>query len=143
MPVVTWSGFVIGTYQDLLPGMKACSDCVCFCTRGIVMGADCCGEVIVVTWSRFVTGASHVIVSGFGGFNRSIANDVAFMKLFKIGAFANFLSCKNPNEAGIQAAVKVQSCFTSTDTIRPIRDGKRGTATSTFTQLLSSGTAPY
>ena len=28
-------------------------------------------------------------------------------------------------------------CFTSTETIRLIRDGERGTATSTFTQLLS------
>ena len=140
---MTRSGFVIGTYQDLLPGMKACSDCVCFCTRGVVMGVDCCGEVIVVTWSRFVTGTSHVIVSGSGGFNPSIANNVAFLKLFKIGAFANFLCCKNPNEAGIQSAVKVQSCFTSTDTVRTIRDGKYRTATSTFTQLLSYGPAPY
>ena len=35
--------------------------------------------------------------------------------------------------------VEVQFCFTSTETVRTIRDGKRRTATSTFTQLLSSG----
>ena len=34
--------------------------------------------------------------------------------------------------------VPVQCCFTSTETMRIIRDGERGTATSTFTQLLSS-----
>ena len=32
----------------------------------------------------------------------------------------------------------VQCCFTSTETIRLIRDGEPRTATSTFTQLLSS-----
>ena len=32
----------------------------------------------------------------------------------------------------------VQCCFTSTETIRRIRDGKPRTATSTFTQLLNS-----
>ena len=32
----------------------------------------------------------------------------------------------------------VQCCFTSTETIRLIRDGESRTATSTFTQLLSS-----
>ena len=31
-----------------------------------------------------------------------------------------------------------QCCFTATETRRPIRDGKPRTATSTFTQLLSS-----
>ena len=33
---------------------------------------------------------------------------------------------------------QVQCCFTSTETIRTIRDGEPRTATSTFTQLLSS-----
>ena len=37
----------------------------------------------------------------------------------------------NPN-------VRVQCCFTSTETIRTVRDGVPRTATSTFTQLLSS-----
>ena len=36
--------------------------------------------------------------------------------------------------------VQVQCCFTSTETIRIIMDGETGTATSTFTQLLSSDT---
>ena len=35
--------------------------------------------------------------------------------------------------------VQVQSCFMSTETVSAIRDGKPRTATSTFTQLLSSG----
>ena len=34
-----------------------------------------------------------------------------------------------------------QCCFTATETVRIIRDGEPGTATTTFTQLLSS--APY
>ena len=34
--------------------------------------------------------------------------------------------------------VEVQSCFTSTETIRTIKDGEPCTATSTCTQLLSS-----
>ena len=34
--------------------------------------------------------------------------------------------------------VKVQCCFRSTETIRTFRDGELRTATSTFTQLLSS-----
>ena len=34
--------------------------------------------------------------------------------------------------------VQVQSCFTSTETIRTIRDVESRTATSTFTQFLSS-----
>ena len=34
--------------------------------------------------------------------------------------------------------VQVQCCFTSPETIRTIRDGEPRTATSTFTQLLSS-----
>ena len=33
---------------------------------------------------------------------------------------------------------QVQCCFTSTETVRTIRDGEPSTATSTFTQLLSS-----
>ena len=33
---------------------------------------------------------------------------------------------------------KVQCCFTSTETVRTIRDGELGTTTSTFTQLLGS-----
>ena len=36
-------------------------------------------------------------------------------------------------------AIQAQCCFTSTGTIRTIRDGVPRTATSTFTQLLSSG----
>ena len=32
----------------------------------------------------------------------------------------------------------VQCCFTSTEIVRTIRDGEPGTATSTFTQFLSS-----
>ena len=36
------------------------------------------------------------------------------------------------------SAVQVQCCFTSTETMRLIRDGEPRTATSTFTQLLSS-----
>ena len=35
--------------------------------------------------------------------------------------------------------VEVQFCFTSTETVRTIRDGEPRTATSTFTQLLNSG----
>ena len=34
--------------------------------------------------------------------------------------------------------VQVQCCFTSTETIRTVRDWKPRTATSTFTQLLNS-----
>ena len=33
---------------------------------------------------------------------------------------------------------RVQCCFTTTETIRPVRDGEPRTATSTFTQLLNS-----
>ena len=41
-------------------------------------------------------------------------------------------------EGGIVFCPFVQCCFTSTETRRFIRDGKPRTATSTFTQLLSS-----
>ena len=34
----------------------------------------------------------------------------------------------------------LQCCFTSTETVRTIRNGERGTSTSTFTQLVSSDT---
>ena len=34
--------------------------------------------------------------------------------------------------------VRVQCCFTSTETIRTIREGEPRTATSTFTQFMSS-----
>ena len=37
------------------------------------------------------------------------------------------------------ARSKVQRCLTSTETVRTIRDGEPRTATSTFTQLLTSG----
>ena len=37
-----------------------------------------------------------------------------------------------------RGTVRVQCCFTSTETVRTIRDGEPRTATSTFTQLLSS-----
>ena len=37
-----------------------------------------------------------------------------------------------------QCVCMVQCCFTSTETIRLIRTGRPGTATSTFTQLLNS-----
>ena len=40
--------------------------------------------------------------------------------------------------ANTDILVQVQCCFTSTETIRTIRDGEPRTATSTFTQLLSS-----
>ena len=36
--------------------------------------------------------------------------------------------------------VRVQCCFTSTETVRTIRDGEPRTSTSTFTQLLNSDT---
>ena len=39
--------------------------------------------------------------------------------------------------------LQVQSCFTSTETLRIIRDGEPRTATSTFTQLLSSELRHY
>ena len=39
---------------------------------------------------------------------------------------------------GGNPAVQVQRCFTSTETVRIIRDGEHRTATSTFTLLLSS-----
>ena len=39
------------------------------------------------------------------------------------------------------AAFSVQCCFTSTETIRLIRDGELRMATSTFTQLLSRGSS--
>ena len=39
---------------------------------------------------------------------------------------------------GRGGGIQVQCCFTSTETIRTIRDGEPRTATSTFTQLLSS-----
>ena len=35
--------------------------------------------------------------------------------------------------------VRGQCCFTSTETVRTIRDGEPRTATSTFTQIMSSG----
>ena len=41
-----------------------------------------------------------------------------------------------------QCVSLVQCCFTSTETIRLIRDGDPRTATSTFTQLLSSKIQP-
>ena len=34
--------------------------------------------------------------------------------------------------------IQVQCCFTSTETVRTIKDGEARTATSTFTQFLSS-----
>ena len=37
-----------------------------------------------------------------------------------------------------ECGVQVQCCFTSTETVRTIRDGKPWTSTSTFTQHLSS-----
>ena len=39
---------------------------------------------------------------------------------------------------GKQEQVQVQCCFTSTETTRTVSDGEPRTATSTFTQLLSS-----
>ena len=41
-------------------------------------------------------------------------------------------------EMGQKKRDSVQCCFPSTETIRTIRDGEPRTATSTFTQLLSS-----
>ena len=41
------------------------------------------------------------------------------------------------------APVQVQRCFTSTEAVRIIMDGEPGTATSTFTQLLSSDGAEF
>ena len=38
----------------------------------------------------------------------------------------------------VVAVVQVQCCFTSTETVRTIRDGEPRTSTSTFTQRLSS-----
>ena len=40
----------------------------------------------------------------------------------------------------VHCAVHVQCCFTCTETIRTIRDGEARTATSSFTQLLSTAT---
>ena len=42
------------------------------------------------------------------------------------------------NDMHLNAQVQVQCCFTSTETIRTIRDGETRTATSSLTQLLSS-----
>ena len=39
---------------------------------------------------------------------------------------------------GARIRVQVHCCFTSTETIRSVRDGEPRTATSTFTQLLNS-----
>ena len=39
------------------------------------------------------------------------------------------------------SSLRVQCCFTSTETIRTIRDGEPRTATSTFTHLLNSVTS--
>ena len=41
-------------------------------------------------------------------------------------------------ELCVSVKVQVQRCFTSTETVRTVRDGEPRTATSTFTQLLSS-----
>ena len=38
----------------------------------------------------------------------------------------------------VHVQVQVQCCFTSTETVRTIKDGEPRTATSTFTQLLNS-----
>ena len=43
----------------------------------------------------------------------------------------------------IYPQVQVQCCFTSTETVRTIRDGEPRTSTSTFTQLPSSETHPH
>ena len=53
------------------------------------------------------------------------------------------IGTKEPRTAGstftqLLSSVHVQCCFTSTDTIRSIRDGESRTATSTFTQLPGS-----
>ena len=42
------------------------------------------------------------------------------------------------NKENSPHTVQVQCCFTSTESLRTIRDGEPKTATSTFTQLLSS-----
>ena len=39
--------------------------------------------------------------------------------------------------------LQVQGCFTSTETIRIIRDGEPRTATSTFTRLLNSDNVDF
>ena len=38
----------------------------------------------------------------------------------------------------VQRDLRLQCCFTSTETVRTIKDGEPRTATSTFTQLLNS-----
>ena len=58
------------------------------------------------------------------------------------GAFVHHRKGDNPHGAAARGLAKnniflVQCCFTSTETIRTIRDGESRTATSTFTQLLS------
>ena len=40
--------------------------------------------------------------------------------------------------AALTVHAQVQCCFTSTETIRPVKDGEPRMATSTFTQLLGS-----
>ena len=47
-----------------------------------------------------------------------------------------------PFTAHSRLLFKFRCCFTSTETIRTIRDGEPRTATSTFTQLRSSETHP-
>ena len=49
---------------------------------------------------------------------------------------------KNPFRKGLCQLVQVQCFFTSTETTRTISDGEPRTATSTFTQLLSSAIVP-
>ena len=47
-------------------------------------------------------------------------------------------SAKRANCRGPSTSWHVEYCFTSTDTVRTVRDGEPMTSTSTFTQLLSS-----
>ena len=51
---------------------------------------------------------------------------------------SNFMYRASDGECYQDEQVHVQCCFTSTETIRFIRDGDPRTVTSTFTQLLSS-----
>jgi len=64
---------------------------------------------------------------------------VARMSEYGIDATpSNFKYSASDGECYQDEQVHVQCCFTSTETIRTIRDREPRTVTSTFTQLLSS-----
>ena len=70
------------------------------------------------------------------------SNKINFsLRLFPYKALcslASRLSPLSPSRKMTRSLIEIQCCFTSTETIRLLRNGEPGTATLTFTQLLNS-----